>query len=78
MFAHMESLLSNPLYLTAYVVGLVLSIFHLCNGLWSMSIVWGVATTERAQKIVQGASAAAFVVITALGIHGLLGFFIAS
>jgi succinate dehydrogenase / fumarate reductase cytochrome b subunit len=78
MFAHMESLLSNPLYLTAYVAGLVLSVFHFCNGLWSMSIVWGVATTEKAQKIVQGASALAFVVITALGIHGLLGFFIAS
>lgn len=78
MFGHMESLLSNPFYLAAYVAGLVLSIFHLCNGLWSMSIVWGLATTVRSQKIVQAFSAAVFVVLTALGVHGLLGFFIAS
>jgi succinate dehydrogenase / fumarate reductase cytochrome b subunit len=78
MFGHVESLFSNPLYLTAYVVGLVMAIFHFCNGLWSMSIVWGVATTERAQKIVQIAAGAAFVVITALGIHGVTGFLTAS
>jgi succinate dehydrogenase / fumarate reductase cytochrome b subunit len=78
MFGHMESLLSNPFYLVAYVVGLVLTIFHFCNGLWSMSIVWGLTTTVRAQKIMQAVSGLVFVVITALGIHGLLGFFIAS
>jgi len=78
MFGHIESLFANPAYLTAYLVGLVLAIFHLCNGLWSMSIVWGLATTARAQKIMQGVMGAAFVVITALGIHGVLGFFIAS
>ena len=78
MFGHMESLFSNPAYLVAYLLGLVLAIFHLCNGLWSMSIVWGLARTARAQKIMQGIMGAAFVVITALGIHGVLGFFIAS
>ena len=78
MFGHIESLFANPAYLTVYLVGLVLAIFHLCNGLWSMSIVWGLATTARAQKIMQGVMGAAFVVITALGIHGVLGFFIAS
>jgi succinate dehydrogenase / fumarate reductase cytochrome b subunit len=77
MFGHMESLLSNPAYLTAYVVGLVLSVFHLCNGLWSMSIVWGLTTTARAQKIMQAAMAGLFVVLIALGIHGVLGFFLA-
>jgi succinate dehydrogenase / fumarate reductase cytochrome b subunit len=78
MFGHMESLFSNPWYLSAYLIGLVLSVFHLANGLWSMSIVWGLTTTVRAQKIMQGISAAVFVVVVALGIHGVLGFFIAS
>jgi len=40
--------------------------------------VWGLATTPRAQKIIQVAAAAVFVVITALGIHGMLGFFLSS
>jgi succinate dehydrogenase / fumarate reductase cytochrome b subunit len=77
MFGHMESLFSNPLYLTGYLFGLVLSIFHLCNGLWSMSIVWGLTTTERSQKTVQGVTGLMFVVLTALGVHGVVGFLIA-
>jgi succinate dehydrogenase / fumarate reductase cytochrome b subunit len=78
MFGHMKALLSNPVILVVYLIGLVLAIFHFCNGLWSMSITWGLATTERAQKTVQVIAAVAFVVITALGIHGLMGFFISS
>ena len=78
MFAHMHNLLSNPAFLVPYVIGLVLAIFHFCNGLWSASIVWGLATTPRAQKIIQVAAAAVFVVVAALGIHGMIGFFIYS
>jgi len=40
--------------------------------------VWGLATTPRSQKIIQVAAAVVFVVITALGIHGMLGFFLSS
>jgi succinate dehydrogenase / fumarate reductase, cytochrome b subunit len=78
MFAHMKNLFDNPAFLVPYLIGLVLSTFHFCNGLWSASIVWGLATTPRAQKIFQVVSAAVFVVITAVGIHGMLGFFLSS
>ncbi len=76
MFGHMESLFSNPLYLVIYFAGLILAIYHFCNGLWSMSIVWGLTTTARSQKIMQGISAGVFVLLTALGIHGVIGFFL--
>jgi len=76
MFGHMESLFSNPVYLVIYLLGLVLAIYHFCNGLWSMSIVWGLTTTARSQKIMQGISAGVFVLLTALGIHGVIGFFL--
>jgi succinate dehydrogenase / fumarate reductase cytochrome b subunit len=78
MFSQMKNLLSQPVFLVAYVIGLVLTIFHFCNGLWSASIVWGLATTPRSQRIIQVASWVAFVVVTALGIHGMLGFFLSS
>jgi succinate dehydrogenase / fumarate reductase cytochrome b subunit len=78
MFTHMRNLFSEPYYLVPYLIGLVLTTFHFCNGLWSASIVWGLATTPRAQKTIQVVSAAVFVVITALGIHGMLGFFLSS
>ena len=78
MFSHMKNLFSEPYYLVPYLIGLVLTTFHFCNGLWSASIVWGLATTPRSQKIIQVAAAVVFVVITALGIHGMLGFFLSS
>ncbi len=78
MYSHMHNLFSNPAFLVPYVLGLVLTVFHFCNGVWSASIVWGLITTPRAQKIMQVAMGIAFVVITALGIHGMLGFFLSS
>ncbi len=74
MFSHMRGMLSHPVALAAYFLGMVLSVFHLSNGLWTMGITWGVTTTPRGQKT-------SFVLVTifgllllALGIHGLLGF----
>jgi succinate dehydrogenase / fumarate reductase cytochrome b subunit len=78
MYSHMHNLFSQPAFLVPYLLGLVLTVFHFCNGVWSASIVWGITTTPRAQKIMQAAMGVAFVVITALGIHGMLGFFLSS
>jgi len=78
MYSHMHNLFSQPAFLVPYVLGLVLTVFHFCNGVWSASIVWGLTTTPRAQKTMQVVMGIAFVVITALGIHGMLGFFLSS
>jgi succinate dehydrogenase / fumarate reductase cytochrome b subunit len=78
MFSHMRNLLSEPAFLVPYLWGLVLTTFHFCNGVWSASIVWGLTTTPRAQKIMQVVMGIVFVVITALGIHGMLGFFLST
>jgi succinate dehydrogenase / fumarate reductase cytochrome b subunit len=78
MYSHMRNLLSEPAFLVPYLWGLVFAVFHFCNGVWSASIVWGLTTTPRAQKIMQVVMGVAFLVITALGIHGMLGFFLSS
>ncbi len=74
LFGRMEEILTNPLWFGVYLVGLLLSVFHLCNGLWTFGIVWGVTTTPRAQRISFGACSFLFAVLAFLGIHGLLGF----
>ncbi|MBI4704150.1 MAG: succinate dehydrogenase [Deltaproteobacteria bacterium] len=76
MFSHMQAMLADRWWLAAYVVGLLLAIFHLCNGLWTMAISWGLLTSAEAQKRMQWAALLAFVVLSALGIHGLVGFFV--
>ncbi len=77
LFTHMQSLLSNPFYFAAYVVGLVLASLHLGNGLWSFGVTWGLTTTPRAQRLSFVACMGVTVVIIALGLHSLIGFFIA-
>ena len=77
MFTHVQTLLANPAYLTAYLAGLILAVFHLCNGLWTMGISWGLLTTAESQKQAQWAMALVFLGVSSLGIHGVIGFFIA-
>ena len=74
LFAHMQGLLSDPWMFALYVFGLLLSVFHLCNGIWSMGIVWGLTTSQRAQRLSARGCAALGVVLAGLGIHGLWGF----
>lgn len=42
--------LQSPLILGFYAVGIVASVFHLANGIWTMGITWGVWTSEKAQR----------------------------
>ncbi len=74
MFAHMEALLSNPVTLGIYGLGMVLSVLHLCNGLWTMGISWGVTTSVRAQQLSFRFCMGLAVILCAMGFHGLAGF----
>lgn len=74
LWGHMQGLLSQPWGLGLYLVGLLLSVFHLANGLWSAAIVWGLTTSPRAQRLGGWASLGFGALLAALGLHGLLGF----
>ena len=75
MYSHMRVLLSNPITLTAYILGLVLAILHLTNGLWTFGITWGITTTPKAQKVSMAILGAVFLALLFFGLHGLSGFF---
>lgn len=74
LFGHLQAQLSSPPILAAYVIGLLLAVFHLANGLWSFAIVWGITTTPRAQRLSFMACMGLGVLLAALGLHGLWGF----
>ena len=74
LFGYMHAMLSQPWMLAVYLVGLLLSVFHLANGLWSMAIVWGLTTTPRAQSLFGWLCLGIGLLLAALGIHGVLGF----
>lgn len=74
LHAHMQAMLSQPWIFALYLLGLLLSILHLCNGLWSMAIVWGLTASARAQQRFALFCAGLGLVLTGLGLHGLIGF----
>jgi succinate dehydrogenase / fumarate reductase cytochrome b subunit len=70
----MQATLTNPWIFALYLAGLLLSVLHLANGLWSMGIVWGVTASARAQAISAWVFAGFGLLLAAIGIHGLVGF----
>lgn len=74
LFSHMQSLLVQPLVFLLYLLGLLLSVFHLSNGLWTMAIAWGLTTSREAQQRWFYLCCGLFLLLSALGLHGLLGF----
>jgi succinate dehydrogenase / fumarate reductase cytochrome b subunit len=74
LYSHMRALLSVPWMLGLYVIGLLLSVIHLANGLASMAIVWGLTTSVRAQRLFGWVCVLIGLLLAALGLHGLMGF----
>jgi len=57
-----------------YLLGILSATFHLANGIWSFSIVWGLTVGPRAQRRMMWVSAAVFVVLSLLGIGSIRAF----
>jgi len=74
LYSHMQSLLSQPWVFVLYLVGLLLSVFHLSNGLWTMAISWGLTTSVAAQRLWFTVCSGLFLLLSAMGVHGMLGF----
>ncbi|MEW7987760.1 MAG: succinate dehydrogenase [Candidatus Thiodiazotropha sp.] len=74
LFSHMQFLLANPITFLLYLTGLLLAVFHLCNGLWTMAISWGLTTSVDAQRHWFYFCMLLALTLSAMGVHGMLGF----
>jgi succinate dehydrogenase / fumarate reductase cytochrome b subunit len=74
LHGHMQGLLTQPWMFAIYVIGLLLAVFHLANGLWAMGLVWGLTTSARAQRLSGYVCTGIGLLLAALGLHGLIGF----
>lgn len=70
----MEDILTNPLWFTFYAIGVVSTIFHFANGLWSFFVTWGLAQSPRSQQIVTYFSIAVFFIVSYIGVRTLIQF----
>jgi succinate dehydrogenase / fumarate reductase cytochrome b subunit len=57
-----------------YGIGIVATVYHFANGLWTMGITWGLWTTPAAQRRADYVCGAVGVVLAAIGLTALAGF----
>jgi len=57
-----------------YALGIVASVFHLANGIWTSLITWGITIRPRSQQVAGYVCAAFGVVLTLVGLGALSGF----
>lgn len=73
-FEMMENILSNPVTLILYLIGILSATFHLSNGLWSFLVRWGITQSPTSQRISSWVMAVFFVVISTIGVRAALAF----
>lgn len=70
----MEGILSEPFLFWFYVIGILSTVFHLANGLWSFCVSWGIAQTPRSQQIVTYFTVIVFIVVSYIGLRTIIEF----
>lgn len=58
----------------AYAIGIVASVYHLANGIWTSLITWGITIRPRSQRAAGYVCAAFGIVLCAVGLGALRGF----
>lgn len=65
--------MQNIVVVVIYAVGVLASVFHLANGIWTMGITWGVWTSQAAQRRALYVCAAFGVLLTVVSAGALFG-----
>ncbi len=76
-YAALLSMLQNPLTFVLYVIGVVASVYHFTNGLFTFCITWGICVGDRAQKIFAICTILLFVVMSLWAVGILLSLAVA-
>jgi succinate dehydrogenase / fumarate reductase, cytochrome b subunit len=73
-YARMHAFMMNPVVLTIYIIGTLSCLYHLCNGIFTFCITWGITVGPRAQTLVNRLAMALFVVLSIAAVATLLAF----
>lgn len=73
-YSLMEGILTNPIMFWFYVIGVISTVFHLANGLWSFCVSWGITQSPRSQKIVTYVTVIVFLLVSYVGVSTLIQF----
>ena len=68
------SLQGNPAVAAFYAIGVIATVFHLFNGIWTMGITWGAWTTPAAQRKANWVCLIGGLLLGVVGLSALFGF----
>jgi len=71
-FQLLQSQLHQTWILILYLVGVVGTIYHFSNGLWSAMVHWGITVGPRAQRNMGMVAVLVFVLLTAMAVRAIL------
>lgn len=74
LFRQVQAAVGNPWIYAFYVAGIISATFHLANGIWSFSIVWGLTIGPKAQRRMMYISAAVFLALSYIGVRSISAF----
>lgn len=64
---------ASPLIFAVYAVGVLASVYHFANGLWTMGITWGVWTSPQAQRVATIPFVGFGLILAVVGLGALVG-----
>jgi succinate dehydrogenase / fumarate reductase cytochrome b subunit len=65
----------QPLWITVlYIIGMLSTVYHFANGLWTQGITWGLWTSAAAQRRASWVSVIVGIVLAAVGLGAIGGF----
>lgn len=73
-FDMMANIVSNPVMLWFYIIGIVSAVFHFANGLWGFFVSWGITVSPRSQKVSTYVTMGIFVILSIIGVRAILAF----
>lgn len=69
-----KAMQSWGLWSLVYAIGVIATVFHLANGIWTSLITWGITVGERSQRMTGYACTALGIVIGLVGLGAIFGF----
>lgn len=70
----MATILDHPAMLAFYIVGVLSTVFHFANGLWTFGVSWGLTVTPRSQRISTYVTLGIFIVLALISIRTIFAF----
>lgn len=73
-FDVVQAAFQNNIIAAWYIIGIIAAAYHLCNGIYTFLITWGITIGPKSQRVSNLITNAAFVGVSALGVITVFAF----